>query len=133
MARIAGRQGRMLVAVASGGEAALIPFVASWSLAAAADRYEGTAQGDTNKVYVAGLSDASGDFSGYLDVATAQTYTAAVDGQPRKMYLYPDFVGTPTQYWFGTAYFDFNVESPVDGIATVSGTWAAASAIAKVG
>jgi hypothetical protein len=51
----------------------------------------------------------------------------------RKTYLYPDIVGTVGQYFFGTAFFDFNVETPVDGPVAVSGTWGAASSFAKVG
>lgn len=132
MARVAGRNGRLYVAIASGGEASLIPFVARWTLTAQTDRFDVTAQGDANKVYLAGLADSTGTFSGFLDVATAQTYTAAVDGVARKMYLYPD-VNTAGTYWFGTAFFDFNIESPVDGPATLSGSWSAASNVAKVG
>jgi hypothetical protein len=131
VARSAGRFGRLYVAIASGGEASLIPFVARWTLTAQTDRYDVTAQGDDNKQYVAGLPDASGTFSGFLDVATAQTYTAATDGVARKFYLYPSTASAGT-YWFGTGFFDFNMESPVDGAETMSGSWSAASPVAKV-
>lgn len=130
MARTAGRFGRLYVAIASGGEAELLPFVANWSIAAATDRYDVTALGDDNKTYVAGLPDASGDFDGFLDVATAQTYTAAADGVARKFYLYPS-TATATTYWFGTAFFDFSAAESVSGPATFSGSWSAATPVAK--
>ena len=50
--------------------------------------------GDQNLIRVAGLPDASGDFSGFYDTVTAQTYTAATDGLPRNFYLYPSTLGT---------------------------------------
>ena len=50
---------------------------------------------------MAGLPDASGDFSGFWDDATAQTYSAAGDGLSRNMYLYPDIQNSPNVYHFG--------------------------------
>ena len=131
--RIAGRNARFYVAVTSGGVAEPIPFLKSWSFKATTDRYDGTAFGDGNKTYVSGLPDAQGDVKGFYDTATAQFYTAASDGVARKVYAYPDIVSVPGQYWFGTAFLDFNSEFPVDGIATMDGSWAAASTFAKVG
>jgi hypothetical protein len=112
-----------------------LPFYASWSISFATEKAEVTAFGDGNKVYVAGLPDASGEFSGFYDTATAQTYTAAVDGLARKFYLYPSNTGSPGagQYFFGTILPDFSVNATVSGAAEVSASWNAASAIAKVG
>lgn len=132
MARIAGRNGRLYAAIASGGTAEPIAFLSNWSVSFASDRFDVTAFGDTNKTYVAGLSDAQGTFSGFYDNATAQLYTAAVDGVARKFYLYPD-VTAPSQYWYGTGFFDFEASAGVDGAAAVSGSWNAASAVTKVG
>lgn len=132
MARIAGRNGRIYLAIASAGTAEPIAFQNKWSLNSASDKIEVTAFGDGNKVYVAGLPDASGDFSGFYDDATAQTYTASQDGQPRKFYLYPSIL-TTTQYFFGTVLVDFGIESGVADAVTSTASWSAASAIAKVG
>ncbi len=132
MARIHGRAGRVYLAIASGGTAEPIPFLSSWSIDFETEKAEVTAFGDGNKVYVAGLPDASGEFSGFYDDATVQTYTAAIDGQPRRFYLYPN-LATPGQYWFGTILPDFSVNGAVDGAVEVSAGWNAASAIAKVG
>ena len=90
-----------------------------------------TAFGDGNKVYVAGLPDASGDFSGSWDDSTTQTYAAAQDGQPRKFYLYPNLATAPTVYWYGLILPDFSADGDVGGPINVSASWNAASAILK--
>lgn len=132
MARIHGRNGRIYLAIASGGTAAPLPFFATWSINFATDKVEVTAMGDNNKVYVAGLPDASGDFSGFYDDSTAQTYTAAVDGLARSFYLYPSLL-TVSQYFYGQILPDFNVSGGVGGAVEVTASWNASSAITKVG
>jgi hypothetical protein len=131
MARIAGRNGRLYANVTSGGTAEPITYLKDWSINFATDAIDVTALGDTGKVYVGGLPDASGDYSGFFDDSGDQFYTAAVDGVARKFYLYPS-TSTLTKYWFGTAIFDFNVQGGVDGAVEVSGSWSAASSVAKV-
>ena len=49
----------------------------------------------------------SGDFSGFWDDATSQTYKAATDGLSRNMYLYPNVTTNPLTYFFGTVIADF--------------------------
>ena len=70
--------------LASGGTAEPLPFIAKWEVNHSTDKAEVTAMGDRFKVFVGGMPEASGSFNGFLDDATAQTYTAAVDGLARK-------------------------------------------------
>lgn len=133
MARIAGRNARAYINISSGGTAEPLAFMASWDLNQTSDRYEVTAFGDTSKTYVAGLPDAQGNLAGFFDSATPQMYSAAVDGVARKTYLYPDIVGSPALYWFGTAFLDFSITVPVAGSVEVSGSFAAATGFQKVG
>ncbi len=132
MARMAGRGGAVYMALTSGGTAEPVAFVSTWSVNFTTNKIDVTAMGDTNKVYVAGLPDAQGQFAGFYDDATVQTYTAATDGIARKFYQYPDRA-VSTKYWFGTILPDMTVDSSVDGAIAVSASWAAASAITKVG
>jgi hypothetical protein len=132
VARIHGRSGRLYVGIASGGTAEPVAFLNKWSIEFDTDDADVTAFGDTNKVYVAGLPDASGSFGGWYDTATAQLYTASQDGVARKAYLYPDNSNTG-QYWYGTALFSFSVSSGVGEAVSISGDFKAASAIAKIG
>jgi hypothetical protein len=131
MARIHGRNGRVYLALASGGTAEPVAFLTSWTIKAATDKVDVTAFGDSNKIYVAGLPDASGDFSGFYDDATVQTYTAAADGIARAFYLYPSTL--TSQYWWGTILPDFEADGSVSGAVALKATWNAASTIAKVG
>jgi hypothetical protein len=94
MARIHGRSGRLYAGIASSGTAEPIAFLNSWSVDFSSDDVEVTSFGDTSKVYVSGLPDVAGTFAGFYDDATAQMYTAAVDGVARKFYLYPSTAGT---------------------------------------
>lgn len=132
MARLAGRAGRLYVGIASAGVPEPIAFLSKWSLKATTNKIKVTAFGDVNEVYLAGLSDAQGDFAGFYDDATAQVYTAATDGVARKFYLYPNTT-TNTQYWYGTMIPDFSVDATVDGPINITGTWAAASVVTKIG
>lgn len=133
MARIHGRRGRVYIGIASDtAEASAVPFLSSWSISFETEKAEVTAFGDTNKTYVAGLPDASGEFSGFYDDATAQTYTAATDGLPRKFYLYPNTTDTG-KYFFGTVLPDFSANASVGGAVEISASWNAASDIKKVG
>ena len=133
MARIHGRRGRLYAGIASDTAAAEpVAFLDKYSLEFMTDRVDVTCFGESTKVYVAGVADASGSFSGFYDSATAQLFTAATDGLARKTYIYPDTSSSGT-YFFGTALFDFSMSTGVGEASTISGSWAAASAFAKVG
>jgi hypothetical protein len=124
----------MYVDLSGSGSAQPVAYLTKWSLKSATDKFEVTAFEDGNKTYVSGKEDAQGDFSGFYDTSTAQLYTAATDGAARKFYLYPDHtVGSAGPYFFGTAIFDFNIEAMVDGAVSVSGSFAAASDVNKIG
>lgn len=133
MARRHGRNGRIYLGLASGGTAEPLNFQAKWSIDFSVDKVDVTAMGDPHMISVAGLPNATGEFSGWWDDATVQTYTAATDGVARKFYLYPDTTNNPGQYWFGTVNPDFKAEGDVAGGISVSASWSAASEIQKVG
>lgn len=133
MARLHGRRGQVYVGIASDtADASPVPFLSSWSISFESEKAEVTAFGDANKIYVAGLPDASGEFSGFYDDNSAQTYTAATDGLPRKFYLYPNST-VATKYFFGTILPDFSANAAVGGAVEISASWNANSNIIKVG
>jgi len=132
MSRKHGRNGRILIALTSGGVAEPLTFVAQWGLDFSTPTTDVTAMGDANQTFLAGLPASGGDFSGFWDDASVQTYTAATDGIARKFYLYPDFAVT-TIYWFGTVLPDVKYTSSVSGAIGISGKWVPASTIARVG
>ena len=131
MARRHGRNGQVYLGLTSAAAASPLPFQASWSINMNVDKQDVTAFGDGNKVYVAGLPDASGDFGGFMDDATSQTYIAAIDGLARNFYLYPDATNSPNVYWFGTVLPDFSADGAIAGPVNFKSTWNAASKIQR--
>jgi hypothetical protein len=132
VARIAGRNGILYAGIASGAAASPVAFLSDWSINFTVDKYDVTAMGDTNKTYVAGLPDAAGDFSGWYDDSTSQTYIAARDGVARNFYLYPNTNNT-LNYFFGTFFPDFSVTGAVGAAVSIKGTWNAGSLVQRYG
>lgn len=124
MALYHGKKG--VIYISTSGSAAAIAAVSlsSWSLDSATDRVEVTAFGDTNKTYVQGLPDLTGDLSGFWNDTSDQLYDASRSADGVKLYLYPSSDATG-KYWYGPAWVDFSIEVPVDGAATISGSFAA--------
>lgn len=133
MGRQAGRNGRIYLGIASSSATAEpLPFVAQYNISWKTDKINVTAMGDANQVYVAGIKDAAGSWSGFYDDQTNQSYTAATDGLPRKFYLYPSTNNTG-QYFFGQILADMSIDASVSGATNMSADWAAYSDITKVG
>lgn len=130
--KVHGQRGRFYVGIASGGTAEPIPGLNAWSINGAFDKIEVTAFESTTKEWVVGKSDASGTYGGFMDLATQQLWTAATDGVARKFYLYPD-INQNTTYWYGTGFFDASFSGGTDQAVQVTGNWAAATSITRVG
>ena len=131
MARSHGRNAQIYMGIASGAAASPLPFQASWSINMNTDKQDVTAFGDGNKTYVAGLPDASGDFAGFWDDATSQTYIAAIDGLARNFYLYPNITSDPNAYFFGQILPDVSFDGAVGGPVNFKASWNAASKIQR--
>jgi hypothetical protein len=135
MARLHGRNGIVYIGISApaGVSAAASPvaYLSDWSINFTVNKVEVTAMGDKNLIYVAGLPDASGDFSGLYDDATSQTYVSATDGVPRNFYLYPSLTADPTQYFFGIVLPDFSVTGGVAAALAIKSTWNAAGPVQR--
>ena len=131
MSRFHGRNGMVYLGLTNGGAATPVAFLTDWSINKTVDKVDVTAMGDSNHIYVAGLPDASGDFSGFWDDQTAQTYVAATDGLSRNLYLYPDIQNSPSAYFFGLVLPDWSIDGAVGGPVNFKSTWNAASKITQ--
>ncbi len=143
MSRIHGRNGIVYIGVTGPGGglatgtaiASPMAFLTDWSINFVVNKVDVTAMGDSNLIWVAGLPDASGDFTGFYDTSTAQTYVAATDGLSRNMYLYPSTIGAqgtaPGQYFFGAILPDYSVSGGVAAAVSLKSTWNAATAIVR--
>lgn len=130
MSRIHGRNGIVYLGVNSGDPASPMAFLSDWSINFSVAKVDVTCMGDQNLIWVAGLPDASGDFSGFFDTATAQTYVSATDGQPRNFYLYPSTLMTG-QYFFGQILPDYSLSGGVAAAVSLKSTWNAATKISR--
>lgn len=130
--RIHGRNGIAYVGIASGAAASPVAFLSDWTVNFVVAKVDVTAMGDHNLTYVAGLPDATGDFTGWYDDATSQTYISAVDGVSRNFYLYPNSNNT-LNYFFGTIFPDFAVTGGVTMGVGIKATWNAGSQIQRYG
>jgi hypothetical protein len=96
----------------------------------ATDKSEVTAFGDANKTYVQGLKDVKGTLTGFFDDTNTNIFTGADSADGVKLYLYPSS-NAPTVYWYGPAWLDASVSTPVSGPVTISGNFVANGAWAK--
>lgn len=127
MAKYSGRRGVVYMSTSGTGTAVNVANLTSWSLNMATDRFDVTSFTDTNKTYVQGLRDISGQFQGFFDdTATAALFTAAESADAVKIYLYPS-ADAAARYFYGTAFLDMSISTPVNGAVTVNGSFAAAS------
>ena len=135
ISRIHGRYGLVYLGILTSSAASPLAFVADWTINFTVAKVDVTALGDANLVWVAGLPDASGDFSGFYDTSTGQTYAAAIDGLARNFYLYPSLLGlegaNPGQYYFGTILPDFSSAGGVAAAVTFKSSWNAASQVQR--
>jgi hypothetical protein len=131
VARSHGRNATILLGVTTGAAASAVTFQSAWTMTHTADHVDVTAFGDGNKTYVAGLPDASGDFQGFMDDATSQTYVAATDGLPRNFYLYPNATSNPYTYWFGQVLPDFAADGGVAAAITTKCSWVASGRVQR--
>ncbi len=124
MALYHGKKGVVYMSTTGGGTAVATVAIKSWSLNMPTDKVEVTAFGDSNKRYVQGLPDATGDLSGWWDDTSDALYDASRSTDGVKMYLYPSS-DAPTKYWYGPAWVDFSINNPVDGAVEVSAAFVA--------
>lgn len=125
MAKYHGQKGRVYLSTSGAGNAALVIALTSWSLDMPTDRVEVTAFEDTNKVYVQGKKDISGEFSGFWDDTDDALFDAAESTTAVKCYLYPS-ADASSKYFYGTAWVDASIETGVDAAVAISGSFQAA-------
>lgn len=105
-----------------------VGFLTDWTVNKNTDKVDVTAMGDSNKIYVAGLPDATGDFNGWYDFFTPQTYVAAGDGIPRNFYLYPN-AANASDYFYGIILPDFSAAGGVSAAVSFKASWNAAGPV----
>jgi hypothetical protein len=106
------------------GAATPLSGIAEFSLEMPTDKVEVTYFGDSNKVYVQGFADVSGEISGFWEDDSDALYDASRSTDGVKMYIYPS-VDAVSKYWYGPAWVDFSIESSVGDAVSISGSFSA--------
>jgi hypothetical protein len=125
MAAYAGRKGVVYLSTTRVGAASSVLQLNKWTVNRATDKIDVTSFLDANKTYVQGLPDLQGTFDGFWNDQENKPFTAAASADGCNMYLYPS-ADAPSKYWFGPAWMDVSMETPVSGAATISASFAAA-------
>jgi hypothetical protein len=130
MARRHGSYGQILMDDAPPAEPGtptpvLVASMNSWSLDLARDRADVTAFGDTNKQYVQGLPDISGDLGGFWDAPNIEIFRVALGDTAAFLKLIPSSLD-PTYFFSGLAFLDANIEVDAGGAVTLGGSFAGA-------
>lgn len=126
MSKYHGQRGRVYLSTTGAGTAIQAVNLTAWSINSPTDRVEVTSFEDTNKVYVQGKKDITGDFSGFWDDVDDALFDASESTTPVKLYLYPS-ADKPTVYWYGTAWVDASIETGVDAAVSIKGSFVAAT------
>jgi hypothetical protein len=135
MARKAGRNTALYLSLDGTAAASPVAFLTKFSLNKNVSFIEVTAFSDANKVYVAGLPDAKGSVAGFYDGGSGTglsdaLYNASGDGIARAFYAYLDTTLSPVNdYFYGSAFWDFQLDTSVDGAISLQANWQAAGPI----
>jgi hypothetical protein len=113
------------MSTSASGTAVQVVSLSSWSLDLSTDTVEVTAFEDTNKVFVQGKKNLSGEFSGFWNSSDDSLFDGADSTDGVKLYIYPS-KDAATIYHYGTAWLSASLEGAVDGAVTVKGTFIAA-------
>lgn len=102
-----------------------------WKLSLKTDKINVTCFQDLNKVYVPGMKDISGSFSGFWNSSDLTLFRATDAETPGILQLIPntrDHIGSPevSPNFSGLAYLDADIDTSVEGAPAVSGTFMAA-------
>ena len=129
MARQHGYKGQVSIDPTGGTTYVAVGSVTNFTFNATRERADGTAFGDSNKVWLQGLPNYSGDIGFIWDSATTPTeiFDVVLGDLAVGLKLTPSTL-TPTVFFSGPALIDATVSVNVNGAITGSGTWVASGA-----
>jgi hypothetical protein len=127
VAKKSGRQGAVYMNP-TGTQPMAVVGMSNWKLSYKTDFIDVTSFGATNKETVPGLPSITGSFTGFWDTAETKPFATAKFASGGFFYGYVDTVGSATAYAYGPMYANCDIDVPVNGAVTVSGTFEASGA-----
>jgi hypothetical protein len=127
MAIKTGRYGKVSWDPTGGTNLVQIVSINTWTGSFKTDYEDVTCFGDSNKVYIPGLMNIEGTFSGFWNSAELALFRAAMSPTPGMLQLMPNTT-EPAFFWQGLAYMgadiDASLEAPkVTGEYKAAGPW----------
>jgi hypothetical protein len=119
-----GRYGKVAWDPAGGTALVQIISINTWKASFKTDFEDVSCFGDTNRVYIPGLMDVGGDFSGFWNAAELALFKAAMSPTPGTLQLSPN-VTEAAFFWQGPAYMDADIDCSMNA-PKITGTFKAA-------
>jgi hypothetical protein len=125
MAILSGRYGKVLYDPAGITPVEIIS-INSFKMNQKSEKIEVTCFGDTNKVYVPGQNDCTGEFGGFWNSAERVLWAAVDATTPGLLQLMPNST-EPTFFWEGLAWLDADIDTSVTDAPKITGSFSAAA------
>lgn len=127
--RLSGVNGAIYLGGPVGGGGNKVTAKTRWTLSLSRDYYDGSAFGDTNRRWFAGLRDTQGTYEGLLDVSGDRLFNAAALGA-QLIYLYADDnTGPSSQAVYlvanGSGFLDAQVDCSLNDVVKITGQFRA--------
>lgn len=131
--RMYGSHGQIQADPTGGSTLATIASIAAWTLNMARNKADVTCFGDSNLVYVQGLPDIKGTFSGWFDTDPAQVviWDIALGVVAAALSLTPTTL-SPSMKWAGLGWLDAAIDVKATGAVAISGNFVAAGPWTRV-
>lgn len=110
----------------TGTQPASVASLNNWKLSYKPTMLDVTAFADTNKAKIPDLPDVTGSFAGFWDDTEDKPFSSAQATAGAFIYCYPDATNSPAKYAYGPIYATMDIDVPVSGPVTISGTFEAA-------
>lgn len=119
-----GRDGALYLSTSGTTTASPVLTLTSWSADRSTDRVDVTNFDSVNKEEMQGWPALRGNYEGYWNTDETKLFAASTSGDGIKLYLYPTR-RVPSKYISCTAWLDASIETRVDGVTRVRGTYSA--------
>ena len=119
-----GRDGAIYISTSASGTASNLMTMTAWTMDRSSERVDVTNFDSVNQEEMQGWPALRGTFEGYWNSDETKLFAAATSVDGCKAIFYPT-KRVPSKYVSCTAWLDASIETRVDGMTRVRGTWSA--------
>ena len=119
-----GRDGVVYMSTSATGTASRVLTLTAWTMDRTVPRVDVTNFDSTNQEEMQGWPALRGTYEGYWNSDESKLFAATTSADGVKLYLYPS-ARIPSKFMGTLAWVDASMETRVDGVSRVRGTWSA--------